>query len=99
LYPFLYNPYQAGQLVMALAASSDQIYKLSFQVEQRRKEALSQDGDNSSNVLEGSLQQLIARYQFLDLWPCTSTDLDHLSRQQVLLENATCPLQLRLVMV
>ncbi|CAM6129012.1 unnamed protein product [Calypogeia fissa] len=64
-----------------------------LKVEQRRKEALSQDGDNSSNMLEGSLQQLISRYHFLDLWPCTSTDLDHLARQQIIAKNPSGKLE------
>lgn len=55
-----------------------------FQVEQRRKEALSQSGDDGALGTEPSLQRLISRYRFLDLWPCSSFDLDHMSRQQVL---------------
>ena len=54
-----------------------------FQVEQRRKEALSQIGDDGALAAEPSLQRLISRYRFLDLWPCSSFDLDHMSRQQV----------------
>lgn len=58
-----------------------------LKVEQRRKEAFSQDGENSADVLGGSLQQLIARYHFLDLWPCSATDLDHLARQQIVAKS------------
>ncbi len=54
-------------------------------MEQRRKETLSQTGEDGSAVGEGSLQQLIARYRFLDLWPCSTFDLDHITHQQVLL--------------
>ncbi|CAM6045157.1 unnamed protein product [Sphagnum compactum] len=56
-----------------------------LKVEQRRKETLSQTGEDGSTLGEGSLQQLIARYRFLDLWPCSTFDLDHITHQQVLL--------------
>lgn len=55
-------------------------------MEQRRKEALQQTADDGSPVAESSLQQLIGRYRFLDLWPCSSFDLDHMAHQQVLFE-------------
>ncbi|KAL3702271.1 hypothetical protein R1sor_020293 [Riccia sorocarpa] len=55
-----------------------------LKVEQRRREALSQNGEDEINALESALQQLIARYRFLDLWPCSSSDLDHLARQQII---------------
>lgn len=70
-----------------------------FQVEQRRKEALSQIGDDGALAAEPSLLRLISRYRFLDLWPCSSFDLDHMSRQQVhstmsLLESCFLTIQL-----
>ncbi|KAL2564539.1 hypothetical protein AAZV13_19G052500 [Glycine max] len=53
-----------------------------LKVEQRRKEALS--GAEDGTALESSLQDIVSRYSFMDLWPCSSNDLDHLARQQVL---------------
>lgn len=63
---------------------------IDVQVEQRRREALNQNGEDSPSSLEDSLQQLIARYRFLDLWPCSSSDLDHLARQQVCMVHCSC---------
>lgn len=54
-----------------------------IQVEQRQKEALSRTSDNGSALLEGSLHDVVSRYSFMDLWPCSSKDLDHLARQEV----------------
>lgn len=53
------------------------------QVEQRRKEALSRTGDEGESALDSSLQDVVSRYSFMDLWPCSSKDLDHLTRQEV----------------
>lgn len=53
------------------------------QVEQRRKEALSRSDDDGESGLESSLQDVVSRYSFMDLWPCSSKDLDHLTRQEV----------------
>ncbi|XP_078152470.1 tetratricopeptide repeat (TPR)-like superfamily protein isoform X1 [Carex rostrata] len=55
-----------------------------LKVEQRRKEALSKAKieDGSSSALENNLYDAVSRYSFLDLWPCSSKDLDHLSRQE-----------------
>lgn len=53
------------------------------QVEKRRKEALSQMGEDGASTLESSLQDVVSRYSFMDLWPCTSSDLDNLTRQEV----------------
>lgn len=55
----------------------------SIQVEQRRKEALSRTGEEGASALEDSLQDVVSRYSFMDLWPCSSKDLDHLVRQEV----------------
>lgn len=53
-------------------------------VEQRRKEALARAGENGASLaLENSLQDVVSRYSFMDLWPCSSKELDHLSRQDV----------------
>lgn len=55
------------------------------QVEQRRKEALSRTEEESQSPLDISLQDVVSRYSFMDLWPCSSKDLDHLARQEVIL--------------
>ncbi|PHT63894.1 hypothetical protein T459_32192 [Capsicum annuum] len=55
-----------------------------LKVEQRRKEALSRAGDEGTSELESSLHDVVSRYSFMDLWPCSSNDLDHLARQEVL---------------
>ncbi|GER49866.1 mRNA 3'-end-processing protein rna14, partial [Striga asiatica] len=59
-----------------------------LKVEQRRKEALCRMAENEDSVLENSLQDVISRYRFMDLWPCSSKDLDHLARQEWLTKNA-----------
>ncbi|KAF5949898.1 hypothetical protein HYC85_011891 [Camellia sinensis] len=56
-------------------------------VEQRRKKALSRTGEESHSALESSLQDVVSRYSFMDLWPCSSKDLDHLARQECLSKN------------
>ncbi|KAK1578044.1 hypothetical protein Q3G72_027104 [Acer saccharum] len=58
-----------------------------LKVEQRRKEALSRTGEEGASALEGSLQDVVSRYSFMDLWPCSSKDLDHLVRQEWLAKN------------
>ncbi|XP_048227549.1 cleavage stimulation factor subunit 77 isoform X4 [Ricinus communis] len=58
-----------------------------LKVEQRRKEALSRTGEDGASALEGSLQDVASRYSFMDLWPCSSKDLDHLARQEWLAKN------------
>eukprot|EP01018_Ginkgo_biloba_P004303 Gb_41029 [translate_table: standard] len=58
-----------------------------LKVEQRRKEALSRAGEEGPAALEGSLQDVVSRYCFMDLWPCSSKDLDHLARQEWLAKN------------
>ncbi|XP_042375309.1 cleavage stimulation factor subunit 77-like isoform X1 [Zingiber officinale] len=58
-----------------------------LKVEQRRKEALSQMVEEGSPALENTLYDVISRYSFMDLWPCSSKDLDHLSRQEWLMKN------------
>ncbi|KAM4123431.1 hypothetical protein ACJW30_01G160000 [Castanea mollissima] len=58
-----------------------------LKVEQRRKEALSRTGEEGPSALEGSLQDVVSRYTFMDLWPCSSNDLDHLARQEWLAKN------------
>ncbi|KAL3651794.1 Cleavage stimulation factor subunit 77 [Castilleja foliolosa] len=59
-----------------------------LKVEQRRKEALCKMAENGESALENSLQDVISRYSFKDLWPCSSKDLDHLARQEWLSRNA-----------
>ncbi|KAA0041844.1 cleavage stimulation factor subunit 77 isoform X2 [Cucumis melo var. makuwa] len=58
-----------------------------LKVEKRRKEALSQMGEDGASTLESSLQDVVSRYSFMDLWPCTSSDLDNLTRQEWLAKN------------
>ncbi|CAN4113071.1 unnamed protein product [Withania somnifera] len=58
-----------------------------LKVEQRRKEALSITGDDGISELESSLHDVVSRYSFMDLWPCSSNDLDHLARQEWLARN------------
>ncbi|XVE68511.1 hypothetical protein DITRI_Ditri09bG0073900 [Diplodiscus trichospermus] len=58
-----------------------------LKVEQRRKEALSGSSEEAASALESSLQDVVSRYSFKDLWPCSSKDLDHLSRQEWLAKN------------
>ncbi|PON91041.1 N-terminal acetyltransferase A, auxiliary subunit [Trema orientale] len=58
-----------------------------LKVEQRRKEALSGTDEEGSSVLESSLQDVVSRYSFMDLWPCSTKDLDHLARQEWLAKH------------
>lgn len=60
-----------------------------LKVEQRRKEALSRTGEEGSAALEGSLLDVVSRYSFMDLWPCSSRDLDHIARQEWLAKNTS----------
>lgn len=55
-----------------------------LKVEQRKKEALSRGDDD---VVHGSLYEVVSRYSFMDLWPCSSKELDHLARQEWLTKN------------
>ncbi|KAL5726176.1 Cleavage stimulation factor subunit 77 [Ranunculus cassubicifolius] len=57
-----------------------------LKVEQRRKEALSRT-DEEGSLSETSLHDVVSRYSFMDLWPCSSKDLDHLTRQDWLVKN------------
>lgn len=41
--------------------------------------------ENGESNLENSLQDVISRYSFMDLWPCSTKDLDHLARQEVII--------------
>ncbi|KAF9685648.1 hypothetical protein SADUNF_Sadunf03G0076300 [Salix dunnii] len=58
-----------------------------LKVEQRRKEALSRTGEEGASALESSLQDIVSRYSFMDLWPCSSKDLNHLAWQERLAKN------------
>nr|CAD1829012.1 unnamed protein product [Ananas comosus var. bracteatus] len=58
-----------------------------LKVEQRRKEALSRTAEDGSSVLENTLYDVVSRYSFMDLWPCSSKDLDHLAQQEWLAKN------------
>ncbi|XP_012568164.1 cleavage stimulation factor subunit 77 isoform X2 [Cicer arietinum] len=69
-----------------------------LKVEQRRKEALSGTGEDATAALESSLQDVVSRYSFMDLWPCSSNDLDHLSRQEWLAKNINKKVEKSLVL-
>ncbi|XP_010537545.1 PREDICTED: cleavage stimulation factor subunit 77 [Tarenaya hassleriana] len=58
-----------------------------LKVEQRMKEALSRIGEEGLSSLESSLQDVVSRYSFMDLLPCSSKDLDQLARQELLAKN------------
>ncbi|KAG0447765.1 hypothetical protein HPP92_028179 [Vanilla planifolia] len=58
-----------------------------LKVEQRRKEALSGTGEDGSKALESTLHDVVTRYNFIDLWPCSSKELDRLARQEWLARN------------
>lgn len=58
-----------------------------LKVEQRRKEALCRTGEEGASALESSLQDVVSRYSFMDLWPCSSKDLDNLVWQEWLSKN------------
>lgn len=58
-----------------------------LKVEQRRKEALSRTGEESSPASDSTLYDVVSRYSFMDLWPCSSKDLNHLARQEWLAKN------------
>ncbi|KAI3928601.1 hypothetical protein MKW98_024202 [Papaver atlanticum] len=58
-----------------------------LKVEQRRKEALSRTGEDGSSAFEGSLHDVVSRYSFMGLRPCSSKDLDYLARQELLAKN------------
>ncbi|KAH7832984.1 hypothetical protein Vadar_002065 [Vaccinium darrowii] len=58
-----------------------------LKVEQRRKEALSRTEEESQSFLDSSLQDVVSRYSFMDLWPCSSKDLDHLAWQEWVSKN------------
>jgi hypothetical protein len=63
------------------------------QVEQRRKEALSRTSEDVLSASENTLHDVVSRYSFMDLWPCSSKELDYLVRQEV------CAIQLILKLV
>ncbi|KAI3887204.1 hypothetical protein MKW92_053678 [Papaver armeniacum] len=58
-----------------------------LKVEQRRKEALSRIGEDGSSAFAGSLHDVVSRYSFMGLSPCSSKDLDYLARQDLLVKN------------
>ncbi|CAK7355911.1 unnamed protein product [Dovyalis caffra] len=60
---------------------------MGMRVEQRRKEALSRTVEDGASAFECSLQDVVSRYNFMDLWPCSSKDLDHLARQEDILPS------------
>ncbi|CAA7389064.1 unnamed protein product [Spirodela intermedia] len=58
-----------------------------LKVEKRKKEALVGTTEEGSSALDASLYDVISRYSYMDLWPCSSKDLDHLSRQEWIERN------------
>ncbi|KAG2594864.1 cleavage stimulation factor subunit 77-like [Panicum virgatum] len=58
-----------------------------LKVEQRRKEALSRTSEDVLSASENTLHDVVSRYSFMDLWPCSSKELDYLVRQEWLAKN------------
>ncbi|RZC51239.1 hypothetical protein C5167_019665 [Papaver somniferum] len=58
-----------------------------LKVEQRRKEALSKTREDGASAFEGTLHDVVSRYSFMGLSPCSSKDLDYLARQDCLVKN------------
>ncbi|KAL9268009.1 Cleavage stimulation factor subunit 77-like protein [Drosera capensis] len=58
-----------------------------LKVEQRRKEALTRPGEEGALGLENSLQDIVSRYSFRNLYPCSSKQLELLTRQEWLAKN------------
>ncbi|CAI0400056.1 unnamed protein product [Linum tenue] len=58
-----------------------------LKVEQRRKEAFSSIDEDPGSVLEDSLEEVVSRYSFMDLYPCSTKDLDQLARQEWLVKH------------
>ncbi|RLN22656.1 cleavage stimulation factor subunit 77 [Panicum miliaceum] len=58
-----------------------------LKVEQRRKEALSRTSEDVLSASENTLHDIVSRYSFMDLWPCSSKELDYLVRQEWLAKN------------
>ncbi|CAI8586099.1 unnamed protein product [Vicia faba] len=65
-----------------------------LKVEQRRKKAF---GEDATSALESSLQDVVSRYSFMDLCPCSSNDLDHLSRREWLAKNLNKKVDLSII--
>ncbi|PWZ18592.1 Cleavage stimulation factor subunit 77 [Zea mays] len=59
----------------------------STEVEQRRKEALSRTSEDALSASENTLHDIVSRYSYMDLWPCSSKELDYLARQEWLAKN------------
>lgn len=60
-----------------------------LKVEQRRKEALSRTSEDDPSLLDATLNDVISRYSFKNLCPCSPKDLDHLARQERITKNNT----------
>ncbi|KAL6841494.1 hypothetical protein ACP4OV_028637 [Aristida adscensionis] len=59
-----------------------------LKVEQRRKEALPRTSEDALSALENTLYDVVSRYSYMDLWPCSSKELDYLARQEWLANNS-----------
>jgi len=71
-------------------AQFEQIYgdlSSMLKVEQRRKEALSRTSEDVLSASENTLHDIVSRYSYMDLWPCSSKELDYLARQEWLSKN------------
>ncbi|PKA61851.1 hypothetical protein AXF42_Ash008683 [Apostasia shenzhenica] len=58
-----------------------------LKVELRRKEALSGTAEEGSLAPDTTLRDVVSRYSFMDLCPCSFKELDHLARQEWLARN------------
>ncbi|CAO2205155.1 unnamed protein product [Urochloa humidicola] len=58
-----------------------------LKIEQRRKEALSSASEDVLSTSENMLYDVVSRYSYMDLWPCSSKELDYLVRQEWLAKN------------
>ncbi|XP_066364489.1 cleavage stimulation factor subunit 77 isoform X2 [Miscanthus floridulus] len=69
-------------------AQFEQIYgdlSSMLKVEQRRKS--SRTSEDVLSASENTLHDIVSRYSYMDLWPCSSKELDYLARQEWLAKN------------
>uniref|UniRef100_I1R8C2 Suppressor of forked domain-containing protein n=1 Tax=Oryza glaberrima TaxID=4538 RepID=I1R8C2_ORYGL len=72
---------------LSLLPPEESIEIMFSQVEQRRKEALSRTSEDALSALENTLYDVVSRYSYMDLWPCSTKELDYLSRHEWLAKN------------
>ncbi|XP_062232368.1 cleavage stimulation factor subunit 77 [Phragmites australis] len=83
-------PSEESMEVWKRFAQFEQIYgdlSSMLKVEQRRKEALSRTSEDVLSALENTLYDVVSRYSYMNLWPCSSKELDYLARQEWLAKN------------